>query len=54
MKEIISIGVGNFGLSICENFTKEIAEEHNINLDGTTKDGFNDSLHYPNIFFEEC
>lgn len=39
MREVISIGVGGFGINTLENFVSDIAEDHFIGLDGIQRIG---------------
>jgi hypothetical protein len=54
MKEVISIGIGNCGLTVNETFFSEIANEHNLSEDGSTTKDFTKEGHYPHIYFDEC
>ena len=53
MKEILSLGIGNCGIALTEQFLTEIAQEHLIDSSGKKIQDKSDSLHYPNIFFDE-
>ena len=54
MKEIISLGVGGCGINLTDNFFREIATEHRIDINGTPIDGIGDMHHMPSVFFDEC
>ncbi|CDW90712.1 tubulin beta-1 chain [Stylonychia lemnae] len=55
MKEIINIGIGNYGIQIANEFLEELCIDHDIGLDGVKKplSEKDQQLDYPNIYFEE-
>ena len=52
MREMISIGVGNFGIQTTDNLIKGIAEEHKLNEDSEESKQIIENS-YPDIFFDE-
>ncbi|CDW91873.1 beta tubulin [Stylonychia lemnae] len=55
MKEIINIGIGNYGIQLVNEFLEELCLDHDIGLDGVKKVASekDQQLDYPNIYFEE-
>ena len=56
MKEIISIGIGQFGIRTTEDMFKEFTDDHSIDTQGVRRaneNPENNQVDFPHIFFEE-
>jgi len=53
MREIISIGIGGFGIKTTDNLIQGVAEEHQLNTDSNEAGSGVIENSYPDIFFDE-
>ncbi|TNV78783.1 hypothetical protein FGO68_gene9891 [Halteria grandinella] len=53
MREIISIGIGSFGIMTTDNLIQGVAEEHQLNSDSNEAGSGVIQNSYPEIFFDE-
>eukprot|EP00347_Sterkiella_histriomuscorum_P001200 403372941 len=53
MKEILTLGIGGFGINSLDLINQDLSEDHNIGLDGQVLKEDSYGNHYPETYFQE-
>eukprot|EP00347_Sterkiella_histriomuscorum_P020546 403337394 len=53
MKEILSLGIGGFGVNSLDLINQDLAEDHFIGMDGMINKDDTQNNHYPETYFQE-